>query len=97
MELVVMMPPPNEVTITIVPDPEVSISIDDNILCLGETATLTATTEGGFNCADVSWTLSEAGGAQIATATGAAYTVPANLAVGNYEVVAEYVCGGSRM
>ncbi|WP_044103699.1 Ig-like domain-containing protein, partial [Neolewinella persica] len=82
------------ITVTITPDPEVTIALDDDVLCLGETATFTATVSGGLDCENVTWHLRSGAQAYQQVATGNTYSIPTNLAAGTYTVRAEYVCGG---
>ncbi|WP_262713708.1 SdrD B-like domain-containing protein, partial [Neolewinella aurantiaca] len=86
----------NVVTINVVANPEVTLAVTDNTLCLGETASLTATPSGGLDCDDVIIRFREGtSGAWTTVTTGNTYTIPANLAVGTYQYNARLVCNGT--
>lgn len=89
----------NIVTITIEEDPEVSIVLSDNTLCLGETATITATPSGGIGCNAVryqfragtsgSWTV-------VPGVTGNTLSTDGTLTPGTYQYRAQLICGGEN-
>ncbi|MEO0732791.1 MAG: SdrD B-like domain-containing protein, partial [Bacteroidota bacterium] len=85
-------------TFTIVPDPEVTISINDNVICLDETATLTAVPTGGIDCQDVIWERGIAGSGTFTTltTTGNTLVTAADLEAGDYEYRARLVCSGEN-
>ncbi|MTB53824.1 SdrD B-like domain-containing protein, partial [Lewinella sp. W8] len=86
----------NVVTLTVFPDPEVTAVISDNVICLDETATLTATPGGGINCQDVKWQFrngTSGSWTNLAT-TGNTLVTDAGLTAGTYQYRARLVCGG---
>ncbi|MDN3635365.1 choice-of-anchor A family protein, partial [Neolewinella lacunae] len=88
----------NIVTINVIADPEVSISINDGVICLDETATLTATPTGGLNCQAVIWQrrTGTMGAFTNLPTTGNTLVTDANLAAGTYQYRARLVCGGEE-
>ncbi|WP_090173259.1 SdrD B-like domain-containing protein, partial [Neolewinella agarilytica] len=86
----------NTITITVVEDPEVTLAINDNTLCIGETATLTATPSGGLDCDDVIIRFREGtSGTWTNVATGNTYAIPTDLAAGTYQYNARLTCSGT--
>ncbi|MCB0559738.1 MAG: hypothetical protein KDD09_12385, partial [Phaeodactylibacter sp.] len=88
----------NIVTLTVVPDPEVVVSIDDDVICEeNETTTLTATTSGGFNCSAVQWEFRPGtSGTWTNVGSGNTYTTDVNLSAGTYQYRARYNCSGAN-
>ena len=80
----------NEITITVVADPTVSVAVDDTDICDGGSATLTATVAGGAGTTNYQWQEETSPGVwnNISGATAAIFNTPA-LAPGtyNYQVV----------
>ncbi|MCH2081055.1 MAG: PKD domain-containing protein, partial [Saprospiraceae bacterium] len=85
-----------EVVVTVVDDPEVTISADGSDICEGGIVTFTATTSGGLDCQDVQWQFRlGTSGAWTNVATGDAYTSDAGLTAGTYQYRARYICNGT--
>ncbi|MEL7120434.1 MAG: hypothetical protein AAFO07_13370, partial [Bacteroidota bacterium] len=83
------------IEITIVEDPEISISSNGDKICEGGVVTFTAHTSGGFNCSDVQWQLKIGSGSFTNVATGDSYSTSASLIAGNYTIRAKYNCSGA--
>jgi protocatechuate 3,4-dioxygenase beta subunit len=87
----------NIITINVVEDPNISISIEDDVICENnETTTLSATTSGGLDCAAVQWQFREGtSGSWTDVGTGTDLETDVNLNAGTYQYRAIYACGGT--
>ncbi|MCG8327749.1 MAG: carboxypeptidase regulatory-like domain-containing protein, partial [Chitinophagales bacterium] len=86
----------NTIIITVVPDPEISVSINTNNVCEGETATLVATTNDGIECQDVQWQYRQGiSGTWNDLTTGNSLVTDAGLQAGTYQYRAVYTCDGN--
>ena len=74
----------NEITVTVIPDPTVSVTADDLSVCEGGTATLSATVSGGTGTTLYQWQIENSGWQDIGGANGPSYTTP-TLAVGAFQ------------
>ena len=75
----------SELTVTVVPDPTVSVSADDNTICAGGTATLSATVSGGNGTTEYQWQINNSGTwNDIPGETSSDFTTPV-LTTGTYQ------------
>ncbi|WP_156825864.1 carbohydrate-binding domain-containing protein, partial [Lewinella cohaerens] len=84
------------IDVTILDDPEISISIDDADVCAGASSTLTAVAGGGIDCESVIWQFraGTSGTWTTLTTAGATLNTDATLTAGTYQYQAMYSCPG---
>ena len=74
----------NVFTATVVPDPTVSVSVDDQTICDGGSAELVATVSGGTGTTLYQWQINNSGWQDIGGANGSTFNTP-SLSTGTYQ------------
>ncbi|MEM1326336.1 MAG: PKD domain-containing protein, partial [Bacteroidota bacterium] len=83
----------DQVTVTVVPDPEVTIVASGDEVCVGGSVVLTATVTGGSDCREIIWQFrTGTSGTFNQVGTGDSFVTDNTLQAGTYQYRARYIC-----